>query len=251
MANHPIIPGAEPVFIPGNQIGCLVIHGFTSSPQMIREYGELLAHDGGCTVAIPLLRGHGTHQDDLDGVTFVDWVQDLLGEVRRLQQSCDRVFVTGLSLGGLLTSYLAATYPTLFAGAIPINSPSFWNDPGRTLTLFAPDGPQEIPNGPPDIKKPDVFEIVYEAMPVPAFRQLIQLVQLTDLLLPRLTCPLLIMQSLEDHSVTPAHATNLLHNAGSTDKQLLWLRNSYHTATLDYDLPVIGRAAVEFIQRLT
>ncbi|MCB0019940.1 MAG: alpha/beta fold hydrolase, partial [Anaerolineales bacterium] len=186
MANYPVIPGAEPVYLPGNKTGCLVIHGFTSSPQMIREYGEFLAHKGGYTVTIPLLRGHGTHQDDLNGVTFVDWVQDLLGEVKRLQQSCDQIFVTGLSLGGLLTSYLAATYPTMFAGAIPINAPSFWHDPERTIALFAPDGPQELPNGAPDIKKPDVFEIVYEAMPVPAFRQVVQLMQITDLLLPRL-----------------------------------------------------------------
>ena len=236
--------------IPGSNIGCLVIHGFTSSPQMIRDYGVMLARDGGFTVAAPLLRGHGTHQDDLDGVTFVDWVQDLLAAIEQLQQSCDRIFVTGLSLGGLLTSYLAATYPTIIAGAIPINAPSFWDDAERTVALFAPDGAEEIPNGPPDIKKPDVFEIVYEAMPVPAFRQVVQLMQLTDLLLPRLTCPLLVMQSLEDHWVTPDHATHLLHKAGSRDKQILWLRNSYHTATLDYDLPLIGRAAVEFIQGL-
>ena len=41
-----IIPGAEPFYFPGGQIGCVLIHGFTGSPKEMRELGEYLNKKG-------------------------------------------------------------------------------------------------------------------------------------------------------------------------------------------------------------
>jgi carboxylesterase len=41
-----------------------------------------------------------------------------------------------------------------------------------------------------------------------------------------------------------------LEHVISTDKELVWLENSYHVATLDYDKQLIIERCVEFINRL-
>ena len=41
-----ILEGGEPFFMPGNQIGCLLIHGFTGAPKEMRWLGDHLANEG-------------------------------------------------------------------------------------------------------------------------------------------------------------------------------------------------------------
>ncbi|GMA89108.1 esterase [Angustibacter aerolatus] len=55
----PVLPGAQPWSSDGGDVGALVLHGFTGSPQGVRPWGEALAA-GGLTVRVPRLPGHGT-----------------------------------------------------------------------------------------------------------------------------------------------------------------------------------------------
>ena len=250
MPNHDIIPGAEPFFIEGNDVGVLVLHGFTSTPQVVRAYGEQLANEGGFTVSAPLLAGHGTRQEDLLGITALDWIRNVVEAADALQKQCSRMFITGQSLGGLLTLYMTAAYPDRFAGAIPINAPALLPDADRSAAIFDLDGPAELDNGEPDIKKPDVFEIVYESMPMAAYRELFALLSATHAMLPRITCPMLLMHALEDHWVSADNATYIHDTISASDRAILWLENSYHVATLDYDQERIGQEAIGFIERV-
>ncbi len=47
-----ILPGAEPFMHRGGPTGCLLIHGFTASPQEMRGLGEHLASPGHTAVGI-------------------------------------------------------------------------------------------------------------------------------------------------------------------------------------------------------
>src|SRR5215211_2415903 len=63
---YPVLAGAEAFTFPGGDIGVLLLHGFTGSPQGLRPWGEALRDDGH-TILCPLLPGHGTHVEDLAG----------------------------------------------------------------------------------------------------------------------------------------------------------------------------------------
>ena len=65
----PIMPGAEPFLYEAGETGCLLVHGFTSSPSEMRGLGRYLA-DRGITANAGLLPGHGTSPADLQGVTW-------------------------------------------------------------------------------------------------------------------------------------------------------------------------------------
>jgi esterase/lipase len=96
-------------------IAILFFHGYTSSPQQYVPLGEL-CHKKGWNVFIPRVPHHG-HKTRIDESTrkltqdelieFADTSLDLalaLGE---------KVIVSGLSMGGILTAYLAQTRPEI------------------------------------------------------------------------------------------------------------------------------------------
>jgi carboxylesterase len=248
MSEIEIMPGAEPFFFESSEVGCLVSHGFTGTTQSMRFLGEFLARQGGFTVVGPRLKGHGTTPEDMAQATAEDWVRSVEAAMHTLRQRCDKIFMTGLSMGGTLTLYMAAVYPDVFAGAVPINGAVFINSPDLAGLAFAPGAPPAIPGVGSDIKKPGETELAYPAMPVPAIRQLYALMGVTRELLPRVTCPTLIFQSRDDHVVVPANAPYILEHVGAGEKRLLWLENSYHVATLDNDKELIAEETLRFIQ---
>jgi esterase/lipase len=91
------------LFFEGNEIGVLVSHGFTGTTQSMRYLGESLAGEGGFTVIGPRLKGHGTDPADMATSTAEEWIRGLEAALAELQPRCKKIFITGLSMGGILT----------------------------------------------------------------------------------------------------------------------------------------------------
>src|SRR3954451_3676129 len=118
-----IMEGAEPFFLPGGKVGALLVHGFTSSPFVMRELGEHL-NALGITVCAPLLAGHGTTPEHLGATNWKDWVasaEDGLTELRDF--GCERIDLVGLSLGANIVLYLAGQKPQDYAGVVSMSAP--------------------------------------------------------------------------------------------------------------------------------
>jgi carboxylesterase len=249
MSDYPVLNGAEPFFFEGKEIGVLVSHGFTGTTHSMRFLGETLAKEGGYTVIGPRLKGHGTHPADMAQSTAEDWIRSLETALETLQKTCKKIFITGLSMGGTLTLYMAAMYPEVFAGALPINGAIFLNSPDMASLAYAKGMPETVPGVGSDIKQEGIVELAYPVVPVPAVRQIYGLMGTTRDLLPRVTCPTLIFQSKDDHVVHPDNAPFIYKNIGASDKELIWLENSYHVATLDNDKELIAEKILEFIRK--
>ncbi|BAD41030.1 esterase [Symbiobacterium thermophilum IAM 14863] len=243
-----VLPGAEPLYSVGSRIGVLVSHGFTGSPQSMRFLAEGFAR-AGYTVAMPRLTGHGTTPAEMAASTASDWTADIVAAMRWLEERCDVLFMTGLSMGGALTVWAAGQFPERFAGIMPINAALRMESPDLAALAFNPDAPAELPGIGSDIKAEGVKELAYPVTPVPAIKHLITIGAVAEMLLPRVKCPALIIQSREDH-VVPPHNGELIYNGiGSTEKELLWLENSYHVATLDNDKELILERSLAFIRK--
>lgn len=251
MSAFPVLSGAEPFFFEGSEIGVLVSHGFTGTTQSMRFLGEYLAREGGFTVSGPRLAGHGTHPADMAQSTAAEWISTLETAMEDLQKRCKKIFVTGLSMGGTLTLYLAGMYSQVFAGAAPINGAIFLNNPGFAGLAFGHHLPETVGGVGSDIKQPGIVELAYPVVPVPAVRQFYALAGATRDLLAAVQCPVLIFQSREDHVVHPTNAPFIFDHVGSADKELVWLDNSYHVATLDNDKELIAQKLLGFIRRLS
>ncbi|MDQ3387506.1 MAG: alpha/beta fold hydrolase [Actinomycetota bacterium] len=245
-----VMQGAEPFRFEGGDVGVLVSHGFTGTTQSVRPLGEALAEEG-FTVAGPRLEGHGTSMEDHAQSTASGWIQSIEADLAWLEESCSSVFFAGLSMGGMFSLYFAGTRPDLIKGVIPINACMYLGNPDLARLTFDPQAPPSVPGVGSDIKAPGIEELVYPEVPMPAVKEFMAIMRVTDDLLPAITCPALVLQSLEDHVVPPENGPHILERLGSEDKELVRLENSYHVATLDNDKELIAELTTNFIRERT
>lgn len=247
-----VMPGAEPFDLPGGdgpdgRTGVLLVHGFTGTPMSMRPWGEHLAAEG-FAVRCPLLPGHGTHWQDCNASTHDQWTATVEDAFDQLAAVCDRVFVAGLSMGGTLATRLAQVRRDDVAGLLLVN-PALLTQrlDAKMLPLLARLTASWSPIA-SDIKKPGVAELAYPRLPTRAMLQLRGLWSATRAELGRVTAPVIVFTSREDHVVEPVNSRILLAGVGSTDTTEVVLEDSYHVATLDNDAPLIFDRSVEWIR---
>jgi carboxylesterase len=241
---------AEPFEAAGDDIGIVLCHGFTGMPGSMRPWAEALAA-AGHTVRVPLLPGHGTRWQDANRCTWEQWYDELERAVDAVRASCTHTFVMGLSMGGTLVLRLAELRGADVAGIVVVNGSLFTTrKDAKLLPLLR----HVVPSMPPvgnDIKKPGVTEPAYDRVPVKAAYQLSRGWAMTNADLAKVRQPLLVMTSRGDHVVEPVNSERLLAGVGSTDKQQIWLEDSFHVATMDNDLPLIIDESLAFIKAHT
>ena len=69
--------------------------------------------------------------------------------------------------------------------------------------------------------------------------------------LPKVTQPLLMFRSAEDHVVPPSSGRIIMTTVSSRDVTERILEHSYHVATLDNDASLIQEESAEFTRRVT
>jgi len=234
-------------FSTSSQVGVLVLHGFTSTPSSVLPLGEGLAR-AGYNVEGPCLSGHGRTWVELGRTKLEEWRADAEKAYQELKSRSGTVFAAGLSMGGALALDLAQRHPEL-AGTILINHALFLMPDWRLPLL--PVMKHLVPSvggvgG--DIKDPQAVERTYDRTPTRAVHELIKLMGMVRAGLAKVNQPCLIMKSKEDHVIPAKSATYTLERISSDHKRLVWLPNSYHVATLDYDRELIIRETVRFIR---
>lgn len=100
----------------GNDTGILLIHGLGGTPVEMRYIANGL-HRAGYTVYCCQLAGHCGSPEDLQKVTWKDWLVSVEQALDKLKH-CKKVFVGGLSAGSLLALYLAEKYPDRVSGCL-------------------------------------------------------------------------------------------------------------------------------------
>jgi esterase/lipase len=249
-----VMPGAEAFDFPGKgpngRTGVLLVHGFTGTPMSVRPWGEHLAA-AGFAARCPLLPGHGTRWQDCNLSTHDQWTTAVGQAFDALAADCDRVFVAGLSMGGTLATRLAEVRPDDVAGLLLVN-PALLTQrlDAKLLPMISRLTGSWAPIA-SDIKKPGVTELAYPKLPTRAMMQLRELWKATRADLARVTAPVIVFHSREDHVVEPVNSTVLLAGVSSTDTTEVVLENSYHVATLDHDAPLIFDGSVDWIRART
>ncbi|TYR80469.1 prolyl oligopeptidase family serine peptidase [Priestia megaterium] len=244
MTRYSVLKNAEAFYYEGNNIGILVSHGFTGSTQSMKPLGEAY-HQAGYTICGPRLKGHGTHYEEMEQTTYQDWIHSVEEGLAWLKARCDTIFVTGLSMGGTLTLYLAENYPEI-KGIAPINAAI---EIPAMEHLKETDEPRFLDVIGSDIKKANVQELAYEKTPVQSVKQILKLMEIVKDDLHKVTCPALIFVSDEDHVVPPLNSTYIFENISSAEKKAVSMSDSYHVATLDHDQQKIIEESLRFFEK--
>jgi carboxylesterase len=246
----PVLAGAEPFAHDGSdEIGVLLCHGFTGSPQSLRPWGDRLAA-AGYTVRCPLLPGHGTSWQDMNRTGWPDWYGTVNDAFTDLAARTTSTFVFGLSMGGALALRLAQQHGSAVRGIVLVN-PSVTTL--RRDAALAPVLSRVVPSFPGvsnDIAKPGAVEVAYDRVPLRAFVSLRRFWKVVRDDLPEVTQPLQLYRSAVDHVVESENSRIVLSSVASTDTAEVVLPDSFHVATLDIDAETIFDGSIEFCRRV-
>ncbi len=247
-----IIPTAEPFLFPGSRTGCLLIHGFTGAPKEMRWMGEYLAGRGFSVLGVRL-SGHATHADDMIRSRWTDWAASVEDGYHLLRGLADRIYLVGLSMGGVLSLLMSTQLEVKGVVAIstPMQLPPDWRLPYATLlSRFMPYVPKE-----PDEPNAGWFDqealkdhVSYPQNPVRAAVELDRLVAEMRAMLSQVRVPVLLIHSQDDTTVAAENMENI-YAALPADlrKEKLLVRNSGHVVPRDAARQQAFEAAAEFI----
>lgn len=232
----------------GNEIGCLLLHGFSGSPLEMTPLAEALAAEG-WTVSVAQLAGHGTSPVDLAKVTWRDWVASARAAYEELQQRCPQVAIIGLSMGGALGLYLAAAQVSpaaVVAISTPIRIRPTLVKASRLASRVLPFAPILIRLSPRD---PQVrhYRSPYTRIPLATTAEVAGLLDETRRALPRMHAPALVIQGRKDWVIPRDSGRELVRLAGAPAR-LVWLPRSGHVATLDRDRDLLIGEVKAFVR---
>ncbi|HPN95448.1 MAG: Thermostable monoacylglycerol lipase [bacterium ADurb.Bin236] len=237
----------EPFLIRRGRVGCLLIHGFTSSPAEMIFLADYLA-ERDITVSGIQLAGHGTTADEMALTGWRDWAESAERGFAELREICDEVFVAGLSMGGALTLYLASRHELpsaiCMAAASEIHDWKLFLLPlfKRFIRFFPKIGDDFID------KEQAKYIVDYDYIPLNCLESLIEFSAVVRECLPKVTCPLLAVQGRKDKLVRPETAQHIYDSVSSIDKQILWLDNSGHCAPVDAQRDIVFEKTHEWIR---
>ena len=234
----------------GRRVGVLLSHGFTGSPASMVPWGRHLA-ELGYAVAVPRLPGHGTTWQEMVPTRYDDYYAELERELDALRARTDVVVVAGLSMGGCLVLQLAERRPADIAGVVLVNPAVNSTNKQLLLLPVMKHVVKAFPAIGGDIKKEGVTESAYDHTPLKPLASMVAAWKQVRADLPKVTAPVLLFRSAEDHVVDPSSARLILGGISSDDVTERVLTESYHVATLDNDAPQIFAESADFIARVT
>jgi len=270
ISRHAVDDGREhdlEIFRQGtNGHGVLLVHGVTGSPAEMKHLAKRL-HRAGYTVYAPLLAGHGVDIATLRATRWEDWFESVCKSALWLGERCDRLYVAGVCVGGLLGLRLAYATPRVHAVAVysPVLDYDGWNSPyyyrlghigvpiavalgiSRFISL------KERP--PFGIKSERIRRLInaseagirgtLPAFPVDTLWQNLRLFKAIKEILPRTTTPTLLIHARDDDVGGPNNPHYIARNIGGPC-QIEWLHNSYHMIHVDQEYPAVAERTRAF-----
>jgi len=239
----------EPFSFNYGPVGCLLLHGYTSSPSEMRPLGEFLAQNG-YSVICPLFPGHGTTPEDLDKTSWRDWYDAAYREFTRMRQVHKQVFIIGLSMGGVLALHIAAH--SHVDGVIGLSTGTRLVDWRLTLLPLLRHFFRRVRKTHNDYARgPNRIRFAYDYNSVKPTRELLLLYQHVEDDLPEVHIPLLLIHSKNDIIVDADNAELIRSKVRSTDVSVILLEHARHIITLSEEKDAIHSAVLQFLIKYT
>jgi len=251
MTTNLTIPTAEPFFIPGGKVGCLLIHGFTGTPKEMRMLADSLAQDN-YTILGVRLAGHATDLEDMRHSTWRDWLASVEDGINLLKGCTEQQVVMGLSMGGVLSMMAAARYDV--KGVITFSAPcALPADPRAKFLPYITWLVPQVGKGKPDWRNLEAMKdhVDYPGYPTRSVLQLQKLIGVMMEDLPKVKIPALMVQSHGDQGIPAESMDTLYEKISSTDKTRLWIENSGHVVIREPERELIFTEVKKFIKRIT
>ena len=243
--HNPQLEGG-PFFWEAGPVGVLLSHGYTATTAEVRLLAKRL-HEKGYTVAGPLLAGHGTCPDDLNHVTWRDWVDSAEKVYEQLAARCKQVFIGGESMGGVVALQLASQHPEavgvlLYAPAIKLTMTTVDKIKLYAGSLFMSEVARE------SLDVSDKWQ-GYPGLPLKGAIQLLKMQGSVRQHLTQIKQPVIVFQGRKDTTVHPTAGDIILQGVNSTLKEHHWMERSSHAIIIDCELDAVADLTARFMEK--
>ncbi len=219
--------------------------------------GEYLNGQGYTCLGIRL-NGHATNPEDMRRSHWTDWTASVEDGIQLLSGSVDRIFLVGLSMGGVLSLLMSARLAQRVAGVVAMSTPYQLPDdyPVWVLKLYSllvRDAPKskEVPGSSWFDKAAFAEHISYPKNPMRSVVQLKLLLNEMQAALPEVRQPVLLIHSKDDPYVLPENMEKIYAGlVNATDKTKVFVTGSGHVVTRDAARHQVFELARDFIKRI-
>ncbi|KYG30750.1 alpha/beta hydrolase [Alkalihalobacillus trypoxylicola] len=226
-------------------IGCLCLHGFTGEPWEVEPIANYLFEKKRWLVYTPTLPGHGPN-GQLKDITHEQWLYAAEVATEELLKRCDKVYVIGFSMGGMLACHIAAKYPVdkvvlLSAAAYYVNPTQLLHELKEAIKLRI--------RG--QLQNDEHYQLYRQKIletPMSAVWQFMGAVKLIKPKLREIKAPTLIIQGELDEIVPKKSAQYLFERIQSEKKLLIFLKDSHHMICHGFDQIELIHHIEEFLE---
>ncbi|MCL6606361.1 MAG: alpha/beta fold hydrolase [Paenibacillus sp.] len=233
-------------FFSGNETGCLLIHGFTSTPAEVRELGENL-NKVGYTVLGVRLAGHGTVLEDMEKFKYTDWIQSAEDGYARLREICSTIHVIGHSMGGVLALCIAEN--TQVNKVVALAPALVTKDPvakyagiAKHFMRYSQWTEGERP------EEESQYLLGYSKIPVSSVHELNKLQRFTRKSLHKITQPVLIIHAMKDNAIHERGIDLIVNGVSSNELKRLHLKHCGHNITVEEEKGKVFQAVIDFLE---
>jgi len=256
-----IIPTAEPFFFPGNEIGCLLVHGLTGSPKEMQELGRYLNKLGYTVIGIRL-SGHATIPEDMTRVRWNDWMINLedgwsfLKSYLNTKNKESKIFLAGLSLGGVLSLIFASTAYTVkfpIHGVISMSAPYAFKPDIRISAMgLLQHVLPVIPKDSKEILREESIpgHVSYSVIPTRGVVEIKKLLAELPRSLPTVLIPTLLLHARTDTDnkfLEPDSMLKIYQHLGTKEKLMYWVESGGHNMLIDVARYEVFRNIADFL----
>lgn len=238
----------QPFHMEGGEHGVLLLHGFTGSAAHMRLLGEGL-HRRGFTVEAINLPGHARSMEAMAQTGWQDWLDAAKEAFLRLTKTCKYVSVAGLSMGGCLALLIAETlHPSAVAA---ISAPMGVKNPLLPFAgIAAPFVRHIMWRSREDSPNPldDRYDYGYPGFPTRCGSDLNRLIRMARQDLHAVQCPVLVVQSHQDETISADSAEIILQGV-SSEAGVLWLEGVPHVCTISREHDRIAEACASAFRK--
>ena len=249
--------GPMEVFVAGRSPCVVALHGFTGTAAELRSVLASVG-DAGYAVDAALLPGHGTRAEDLQDVTFDQWVAASRRRVRDAIEAHGRVVLLGYSLGTLLAMQIASEQPEGLAGLIVMSTAltlgaassvplGLWARSGRAM----PDLYLVKPSPGDLVDRTSEDQIVtYDRHPLRAALEVYRAGARVRAVVRRIECPTLIQHGRRDRVCPWRGAIEVPALLGTRDVSIALYEQSGHVLGWDGEREAVAREILAFLTRV-
>ena len=246
-----VFPMGLPRFHKGSEEAVLLIHGHRGLCSEFSYMFDRLAAEG-YTVSLPRLPGHGTNHRDFHESGWQDWLRCVSDEYLNLKSRYKKVFVAGLSMGGVLALLLAEGFQpdgiALLAPALKVRNRLFYSAPVLQYLI------KKVKSGwtPGDEELEERKAIGREYWEFYDTAKIVDLIRLQKMALRNLgdiSAPALTIVSLGDKTVPPEVADTIEKGIRSTEINRVVLEDSPHVIVDGCDKELVADEVIAWFKR--